>query len=133
MKITITKNEGKSELCGIEHVFDNFFDAKCFLANSEDLPKNGGYYKHSFMVDFGNDDTYEGRLDVKHRTCENADNDIYEHCTETLLFYLGRYCPSHMDKATYHQHLMSHTSKEDNAENEALLALFEEQAEKEIH
>lgn len=66
-KITITKGEGRTEECNIPHTFDNWSDANSWLfSEALRLPRDSGYWKHDFKIEFPNGDSYSGRYDLMH-------------------------------------------------------------------
>jgi hypothetical protein len=90
-KITITRAEGLTELCGRPMEFPSFTDAKIWLMlQDETYPKHGGYDKHDFKVEFEDGETYEGRLDCQHSSCKYPDQDVKEHIAHHVRWMSGR-------------------------------------------
>src|SRR4030067_1467924 len=59
------------------YTFPSFAEAnKKVRGNAQSAPKTGGYDKHDFKVIWADGKTYEGRLDVKHPSQPDNDNDI---------------------------------------------------------
>lgn len=110
-KITITRAEGPTALCGISQTFegpDCWAEANRYLHRmSISFPKEGGYDKHDFRVEFADGETWDGRLDCKHFSCEGSDLDVAKHVAGFARFYAGLACPSHMTEEKYRK-VLSH-------------------------
>jgi len=105
-KITITRAEGPTALCGKPRTFegpDCWGEARRWLfSQSTTFPKHGGYDKHDFSVTFADGYVYEGRLDCKHPVCgPSADLNVGTHMRDFLRFYAGERCPAHMTPERY--------------------------------
>jgi len=65
-------------------------------AAAHNFPKDGGYDKHKFTVEWdhmdedGTPSTYTGRLDCKHYSCPDSDLDIAAHIKELQEWYLDQ-------------------------------------------
>ena len=102
-RVEITRQEGKSELCGIKKVFSSINEANYWLlSQSYTFPKDGGYDKHKFVVFFDwEGEIYEGRLDCKHHECDNNDLDIRKHILQTKRVYANLERPTNMSDSVY--------------------------------
>lgn len=79
-QITITRAEGPYEKCGKPKTFASFVAATDWMIREcETFPKDGGYDKHDFTVEFEDGETYSGRMDCKHYSCSNNDLDVRYH------------------------------------------------------
>lgn len=98
--ITITRVEGPHEECDKPATLASFADADALLMQwSETAPKTGGYNKCDFVIQWANGDTYAGRYDLKHHTCERPS--VAQHMIDECEFHTGKYCPAHMSEAAY--------------------------------
>ena len=98
--ITITRVEGTHDECDKPATVASFADADALLMQwSETAPKTGGYDKCDFVIQWANGDTYEGRYDLKHHTCERPS--VAQHMIDECEFHTGKYCPAHMSEAAY--------------------------------
>jgi hypothetical protein len=92
VKITITRAEGPSVLCGRPTEFvghDCWLQANDWLeAMSPTFPASGGYDKHDFTVEWADGEVFTGRLDCKSATCEGADLDVAAHVFEFFAFLI---------------------------------------------
>jgi hypothetical protein len=78
--VTINWKEGKQNYEKYPMTFKSVAEAnKKILSNSFDAPASGGYDKHSFTINWKDGNVYEGRMDVKHPSQENADLDMKKH------------------------------------------------------
>ncbi len=90
-KIVITRVEGPIKLCDRPMEFKDFNSASAWLASqSPTFPKDGGYDKHDFTVEFEDGETYSGRLDCMHFSCRNADLDVKRHIVSHCEWMSGR-------------------------------------------
>jgi len=126
MKITITRGEGISRLCGIEKNFKTFKDASNWLVSQSDTFPKLGYDKHDFSVTFDDENSYSGRLDCKHHSKENNDLDVKEHVIRQLKFWLGENMGAFKNRTEYEMYLEKNISKEEKEECKILLKLVEE-------
>ena len=105
IKIQITRAEGPTRLCGKTYTFEGescWEDARHHLyGQSSTFPKSGGYDKHDFVVTFDDGETWEGRLDCKHCTCDDPDLDVKGHIRSYAEFYAGRRRPAYMKPEVY--------------------------------
>lgn len=98
--ITITRVEGTHDECDKPATVASFADADALLMQwSETAPKTGGYDKCDFVIQWANGDTYAGRYDLKHHTCERPS--VAQHMIDECEFHTGKYCPAHMSEAAY--------------------------------
>jgi hypothetical protein len=123
-KITITRAEGPSALCGKPRTFEgpDCWDAsrKWLFSQCHTFPAQGGYDKHDFCVTFADGETYEGRLDCKHASCGENDLNVASHMRSFLRFYAGLHCPAHMTRERYEAFLAQQEGP--SAECKAILA-----------
>ena len=70
--IKITRTEGPTELCGIEHTFDNTEDAEAWLRKGA-MFCSVGYDKHDLVVAVGDDVIYKGRINLRHKHVDGFD------------------------------------------------------------
>jgi hypothetical protein len=111
-KITITRAEGPTVLCGKLKEFTSFLDANTWLlSQDETFPKHGGYDKHDFKVEFEDGEIYEGRLDCKHHSCKNNDLDIKEHIASFVLWMSGRHPNPWCGKEKYDREMMQESAE----------------------
>lgn len=105
IKITISRGEGPSALCGKPQTFegeDCWEQARAHLTSQgHSFPAKGGYDKHDFEVFFADGDSWEGRLDCKHPLCSDPDIDVAKHILDFANFYAGHRCPVHMTTQRY--------------------------------
>lgn len=105
IKIQITRAEGPTHLCDAPETFEGdscWKKARAWLwLWSHTFPRNGGYDKHDFTVTFEDGETYEGRLDCKHFSCDDNDLDVAKHVRWHLEFMAGQYCPPHLSDERY--------------------------------
>ncbi|WP_054029191.1 hypothetical protein [Bacillus sp. FJAT-28004] len=104
-KITITRGEGPSKLCGIPYFADTWEGANEILAKMAiHAPDSGGYDKTDFDIEFNNGETYRGTYDLKYQ--DRIYGDLYRHVKDNCEFYAGK-CnplPSHIkSEAVYLQ------------------------------
>ena len=111
-KITIERAEGPTALCGMEKSFDSFAAAAWLRSQAATFPATGGYDKHDFKVEFGDGETYEGRLDCKHFSCADADLDVFQHIKSTCVWMAGREKYPHCGEDKYRQFLKHHPDEE---------------------
>ncbi len=100
IKIEMERAEGPKNLCKGKEAFTQnpWMDANAWLiANSSTAPKSGGYDKCDFYVHFEDGYVYEGRIDIKHYTCEKVET-VAGHIRQFFGFYLHdkAYRPSHL-------------------------------------
>jgi hypothetical protein len=106
VSIEITRAEGPTTECGHTHVVSTFEAARKILRDmSETAPATGGYDKCDFLVMWDDGETYEGRYDLKHHSCEDEPLDIAQHISDVLGFYSGRVKPAHMTEERYRDYL----------------------------
>jgi hypothetical protein len=99
-KIVIIRAEGKIELCGIEQLAKSWKQAdEILLEMSETAPKDGGYDKTDFYIEFVDGQEYEGRYDLKHFTDEIPN--LYNHVVDHVSFYTGLRQPHWMEEYQY--------------------------------
>lgn len=123
--ITITRVEGTHEECDKPATVASFADADALLMQwSETAPKTGGYDKCDFVIQWANGDTYAGRYDLKHHTCERPS--VAQHMIDECEFHTGKYCPAHMSEAAY-QGQLERISDNDRDFYAAILATMAEQ------
>ncbi len=73
VKITVTRAEGPTHLCGIVRTVCTFPEADTILFwNSRTAPESGGYDKHDFKIEFEDGAIYEGRYDLKHTSKDSC-------------------------------------------------------------
>jgi len=105
IKITITRAEGPTALCGKPTAFEGpgCWEAsrRWLFRQSTTYPAQGGYDKHDFSVTFADGYVYEGRLDCKHHTCDGADLNVAAHVRGFLRCYAGDRRPFHMTPERY--------------------------------
>lgn len=107
-RIVIDRAEGPSNLCGsVTFDGDDCWEraGRWLSSQSDTYPRNGGYDKHDFKVVFADGYEYEGRLDCKHRDCDDADLDVRAHVRDFISFYAGRRRPDHMTAGEYEETL----------------------------
>lgn len=76
-------------------------------------PKQGeGYDKTDIKVTFEDGETYSGRVDLKHFSCDDNDTDLAKHIRDHVLFYTGEHKPVWMTAAQYDQALNGVNSQE---------------------
>ena len=111
VSVEVTRQEGKSELCGIKNVFPSIDEASDWLkSQSHTFPADGGYDKHKFVVLYNKDDEkYEGRMDCRAIECENDDLDIRKHMLDTLNMYACITKPEWMKEEVYADFKAIHT------------------------
>jgi hypothetical protein len=61
-EITITRAEGRTELCGIDHTFDTFEDAEVYLREQSHTVESRGGDKYDFEVIFQDGVNYTGMI-----------------------------------------------------------------------
>ena len=64
----------------------------------------GGYDKTEFLLTFEDGMRYEGRIDVVPSE-SSAPRPLRDHVSSLLNFYAGNYCPPHMTKERYEEHI----------------------------
>jgi hypothetical protein len=103
--ISIEWAEGDPEFNNLPKSFDvgNIWEAANLelIRLSSQAPKMGGYTKTDFIVYFADGEKYEGRLDIKHFSCQDNDTDLAEHILQHNRFYAGQYKPDHMTADEY--------------------------------
>lgn len=97
-KITIDCAEGPDFLLGPKTSF-SFEDADRLLRKIAEHGPDLGYYKTDFVIEFENDDTYEGRFDVER--LDRGLPDLRKHVREFVSFYAGLRKPAHLTDKQY--------------------------------
>jgi hypothetical protein len=107
-EIRVERAEGPTALC-VERSFKGpncWQDANTWLVGqSHTYPKTGGYDKHDFKVTFEDGETYEGRLDCQHPSCDNPDLNVARHVRDFVEFLAGTRRPAHMKPEVYQRYL----------------------------
>jgi hypothetical protein len=84
MKITLTRVEGKVTEADKQVKREDFHAANIMLTIwSRTAPKDGGYDKCDFTVEFDNGDVYEGQYDLVHPSVGGLP-DLRKHIRESL-------------------------------------------------
>lgn len=112
LDIYFKRAEGPSHLC-VAKTFTNFEDVNRYMGEMSRTAPKEGYDKCDFKVDFGNDDIYTGRYDLKHSSIEKPD--LANYVKEELLFYTGELKPDHMSQSQYDELLHMYGNKEEVA------------------
>jgi hypothetical protein len=104
MKITITRAEGPSHLCGKPYEASSFEEAQRILWNMSTTGPRIGYDKCDFKIeDAAIGLEYDGRYDLVHFSIEPPD--LKSHCTGFLRFMGGAGKPLSMSEDTYQRFL----------------------------
>lgn len=100
MKITITRAEGPSHLCGKPQTATSFGEAQKVLWNMSTTAPRLGYDKCDFQIDDAEADfTYRGRYDLQHFSV--APPDLKSHAVGYLRFMGGAAKPMSMREEAY--------------------------------
>lgn len=92
MKITLTRVEGKAA----QATCVDFHDANITLTVwSRTAPKDGGYDKCDFTVEFDNGDVYEGRYDLVHPSVDGLP-DLRKHIRGSLEWMAAEQAAPHL-------------------------------------
>jgi len=83
-------------------------------------PKNGGYDKTDFIVQWDNNQSYSGRFDMQYGGTENGES-FWVSLKNRILFYAGLRRPAHFDDASWNDFIDRH--KKDDIMKEALKML----------
>lgn len=105
-RISIQRVEGPTDECVSMTTADGATEKALWLAADEALrmwartaPKNGGYDKCDFQVEYMDGSTYKGRYDLKHIDLEYPN--LSKHIEHHVKFHSGKYCPSWMTSEQY--------------------------------
>jgi len=91
-RITITRGEGPTHLCGIPHTASTWREAGDILKRmAASAPAEGGYDKTDFEIVFSNGERYSGRYDLKRH--DEIYGDLYRHVVRYCEYYAGRRRP----------------------------------------
>jgi predicted Zn-ribbon and HTH transcriptional regulator len=103
--------------------FDTWKEVGDWIRNviAPNAPRTGGYDKTDFRVTFADGETYSGRLDIKHPTCEDNDNDLASHILLYQEFCAGLFRPGWMSDEQWDRHLRE---IEENGKDKALQFLI---------
>ncbi len=98
--ILLDRAEGVSRFPDRPQTVWSWEEANRVLSNwSWTAPKNGGYNKCDFTIEFEDGLVYSGRYDLVHYSVGSAN--LARHVWESQAFLAGRYCPPHMDDKEY--------------------------------
>lgn len=99
--IKIERGEGPYELCGVLHNVKSFREAdRIMFQQAESAPKNGGYDKCDYTVEWADGSTYQGRYDMKHP--DSRGFVFFSDCFwDGVTFYAGYNIPSHFTLKKY--------------------------------
>lgn len=106
-KITITRGEGPSELCGIQHCATTWEQANRILkCMAQSVPDDGGYEYTDFRIEFNNGEEFRGSYELKQQDVQYGD--LYRKVKDFCEFYAGK-CeplPAHIKSDTVYQQLI---------------------------
>lgn len=104
--IRLVRAEGPAEECDKPQTVSSWLEANRVLRQwSETAPREGGYDKCDFTITYEDGETYEGRYDLKHWSCEPPD--LAEHVRGFVTFHAGRRKPAWMTDEEYESRLPS--------------------------
>lgn len=107
--IEIVRIEGPIELCDKKYLASSYGEANVILRTMSDTaPSRGGYDKCDFKVIFEDGETYEGRYDLKHWSCEQDEGpsiNLKERVGGYCRFMAGLIHPSWMKDDEWESHL----------------------------
>lgn len=99
--IELTRVEGPIDECDETLVFETYIQANEQLRKwSITAPTTGGYDKCKFLVRFEDDDTYEGRYDLKGLGCEQDEGygiNLQKRINDHLRFIANKVRPAWMN------------------------------------
>lgn len=102
-KITIHNGEGLIPFARIVANFNNFVEAEEYLQErAKRMPMDGGYYKHSVVVEYEDGEIFKTRQDIRN-TDQYFNNNISRNLKTELNFLLK--APSHMTKEVHAKYL----------------------------
>jgi len=103
--IVLTRAEGPAAECDKPLKVSSWTDADRVLRQwSETAPKDCRTYdKCDFVITYEDGETYEGRYDLKHWTCEYPN--LGKHVRNFVAFHAGQYKPAWMSEEQYREYL----------------------------
>lgn len=89
-KITVTRAEGPTALCGVQRIFSDYAQANTFLREQSLIaPTDGSYHKFDFKIEFADGEEYTGRYDLRHYGHQTECCDLPRHCRDHLKWLAG--------------------------------------------